>query len=117
MDPRADELHDILDCSAPTLRALAARIEASDTEMRLVYRETELDELWRWAEVALAQVLRNRAAAPRRAHWTAVREEVMRIHDLVGIETDRAGASQALRALALRLADAGQDEEHVHAKT
>lgn len=105
MDPRADELHDVLDCSAPTLRALAARIDASDTEMRLVYRETELDELWRWAEVALAQMQRDGAAAQR--YWTDVRDEVMRIHDLVGIETDRIGASQALRALAMRLADAG----------
>jgi hypothetical protein len=107
MDPRADELHDILDCSAPTLQALAARIEASDTEMRLVYRETELDELWRWAEVALAQVQPDGDSAQRRTHWTELRAEIMRIHDLVGIETDRASAARGLRALAWRLADAG----------
>lgn len=110
MDPRADELHDVLDCSAPTLRALAARIDVSDTDMRLVYRETELDELWRWAEVALAQAGRDRVDARARSHWAEVRAEIMRIHDLVGIDTDLAGAAQGLRALALRLAPGGQGE-------
>jgi hypothetical protein len=106
MDCRADELHDVLDCAAPTLQALAARLEASDTEMQLVYRETELDELWRWADVALAQAQcdhRNRDAP---AHWAAVRAEIMRIHDLVGIDTDLGAATQGLRALARRLAKA-----------
>jgi hypothetical protein len=103
MDSRADELHDVPDCAAPTLQALAARLEASDTEMQLVYRETELDELWRWADVALAQAQRDRRSRDALAHWAEVRAEIMRIHDLVGIDTDLAAAAQGLRALAPRL--------------
>ena len=55
VDARADELHDILDCGPATLRALALRIEASAGDMELIYRETEIDEVWRWVDVGLGQ--------------------------------------------------------------
>lgn len=102
-DVRADELHDVLDCAPATMRALADRIEASDEDMALIYRETEIDELWRWVDVGLGQAEHLRAAAPVVQHWRALKAEVMRIHDLVGIDLDGVAAVRSLRALALQL--------------
>jgi hypothetical protein len=101
-DPRADELHDIADCGPEAMRALAERIRASRTEMELVYRETEMDELWRWADVALVQASFRAQATPA-THWKETRDELMRIHDTVGVDRDPARAAHALIALAQRL--------------
>jgi uncharacterized protein (UPF0548 family) len=102
-DVRADELHDVLDCGSATLRTLADRIEASSEDMALIYRETEIDELWRWVDVGLGQAEYLRAAPTQIAHWRALKAEVMRIHDLVGIDLDTDAAVASLRALAQAL--------------
>lgn len=99
-DARADELHDIVDCGPDTLRALAERIEASGEGMGLIYRETEIDEVWRWVDVGLGQAVYVRAAPAVIEHWRHLKAEVMRIHDLIGIDMDRAAAVQSLQALA-----------------
>ena len=106
VDARADELHDILDCGPATLRALALRIEASAGDMELIYRETEIDEVWRWVDVGLGQAQHVRAAPAVIEHWRRLKAEVMRIHDLIGIDLDRDTAVQALRALAAQLESA-----------
>jgi hypothetical protein len=104
IDTRADELHDILDCSPETLDFLAQRIEDSRRDdMRLIYRETEIDELWRWVDVGLGQSEHLRAAQTTVSQWRSFKAEVMRIHDMVGIDTDLAAAAQDLRSLAEQL--------------
>lgn len=102
-DARADELHDVLDCAPASMRALAERIAASGEDMALIYRETEIDELWRWVDVGLIQAQHQRAALEVQLHWRALKAEVMRIHDLVGIDGDREAAVQSLHALASQL--------------
>lgn len=102
-DVRADELHDILDCRPNTLRALADRIHASFDDMALIYRETEIDEVWRWVDVGLIQAEYIRAPTAEITHWRAFKAEVMRIHDLIGIDVDSQAAVASLKALAQQL--------------
>lgn len=103
MDARPDELHDVLDCGPETLGALADRIDESDQEIRQIYRETEIDEVWRWVDVMLMQAQHEKASGDVIAHWMSVKTEVMDIHDLVGIDSDLKAAAVRLRRLADRL--------------
>ena len=95
-----DELHVIADRAPKTLLALADRIEATRDDMHLVYRETELDELWRWidADIDDTRASRDAAALPE---LLALKAEVMAIHDLVGgVDADTSNAARRLRELA-----------------
>jgi hypothetical protein len=80
-----DQAHPISDLSAQTLAQLVTRIELSRTEAQFVYRECELDEVWRLLD------------APDAPASAALRDAVERAHDLVGMEGKPAEAAQALR--------------------
>jgi len=70
--------------------------------MHLVYRETELDELWRWVDADIDVARTTRTAPEAMQRLLVLKDEVMAIHDLVGIELDTKQAARRLRALAAR---------------
>jgi hypothetical protein len=84
-----DQLHPIEDLSRETMLDLSDRIAASRTEEQLVYRECEVDELWR---------LLGPAHAP--GDNAALRAAVMEVHDLIGVDADVRKAANLLRAIA-----------------
>lgn len=102
-DVRADLLHDVFDCRPETLLALADRVEQSTDDIQLVYREAEMDELWRAVSIAVMECQHNRVAPEKMAFWLGIKDEVMRIHDIVGVDLDRTLAATALRQLAGRV--------------
>ena len=77
-----DQTHAIADLSAETLAQLITRIELSRTEAQFIYRECELDEVWRLLD------------GGDDADLLAA---VARAHDLVGMEGRPREAAQALR--------------------
>jgi hypothetical protein len=89
-----DDIHDIDDYSELTLRAMIDRLERTTTAEQCVYRETELDELWRVVDMALPVA----ADAPSRAWLTRLKGAVVAAHDLVGMECRPAEAAHVLRA-------------------
>jgi hypothetical protein len=84
-----DELHPIEDLSKATILALSDRIARSTSEEQFIYRECEIDELWR---------LLGPAHAPN--DDVALRAVVMEVHDLVGVDGDPKRAAARLRELA-----------------
>ncbi|MFA5596715.1 MAG: hypothetical protein WCY47_08110 [Pusillimonas sp.] len=102
-DVRADVLHDVFDCRPETLLALADRVDQSVEDIQLVYREAEMDELWRAVSINVMELQHTRAAPEKLAFWLEIKDEVMRIHDIVGIDLDNTLAALALRQLASRV--------------
>lgn len=89
-----DDIHDVDDYSDATLRAMIDRLERSTTEEQFIYRETELDEMWRLVDIRLTQ-----AEGEERAALLVLKEAIMRAHDLVGMEGKPMDAARLLRAL------------------
>lgn len=92
-----DDIHPVDDLSQITMRALVDRLQRSTTAEQLIYRETELDEMWRLADIALAEAERNRGADRERLR--RIKDAVMRAHDLVGVDMQPRAAADILRAL------------------
>lgn len=83
-----DQLHPVEDLSRRTLLDLSDRIAASTTEEQMVYRECEVDELWR---------LLGPAHAPE--DNAPLRAAVMEVHDLIGVDGDVRRAAERLRSI------------------
>ena len=92
---KLDEINDIDDFSQITLGALSSRLEQSTTVEQLIYRETELDEVWRLVDIALTFAERERD--PQSAALARLKAAVMQAHDLVGIEERPIDAAAILR--------------------
>lgn len=92
-----DDVADVRDFSRATFEMLAQRAERSTTEAHLVYRETELDELWRLLDLSIRTVNAQEAAA-----LTQLRGIVMTAHDLVGVDGNLREAARTLREGALQ---------------
>jgi TPP-dependent pyruvate/acetoin dehydrogenase alpha subunit len=91
-----DHAQSIDDFAPQTLRALSERIRRSTSEEQLVYREAEIDEVWRLIDIALdlaRQELRNEDAARLEQLKTLAWE----VHDLIGNDGDRARAIALLQ--------------------
>jgi hypothetical protein len=101
--PDLDDLMTVSELSADILYLMASRIEASRTVEQIVYRETELDEVWRIADLALARsrarVGERRGAAP--SGIAEVAALVHAAHDLIGDTEDIAAAAAELRKAAV----------------
>jgi hypothetical protein len=108
--PTLDDLMTVSEMSPDTLRLMAARIEASRTPGHIVYRETELDEVWRLAEMALSQA-RHRGQKDRAKYVGALAELVHAAHDLIGEKEDPVAAAAALRKAALIAASISQIQD------
>jgi hypothetical protein len=79
------------------IQTLIDRIQRSTTFEQFIYRENELDELWRLLDIAL------RAGEPIGSRKTPelerLRDAVHRAHDLVGMDGKPAEAAATLRAV------------------
>src|SRR5271155_923918 len=75
------------------LVALATRIEESTTPEHMIYRELELDQVWRLLEGG------EQVAGLSTTQTTEIAAQIEPIHDLIGVHHDVRGAAAQLRAL------------------
>jgi len=80
-----------------TIQILADRLQRSTTAEQHIYRESELDELWRLLDVA---VRRGDPEGIREKAWlVAMRDSAHKAHDLVGMDGRPKEAAEVLRAV------------------
>lgn len=89
-----DQVNEVADLSEATLNALVLRLERSTTLEQLIYRETEIDELWRLLGGTDADAVLPDMDAPRARQ---LREVILAVHDQVGVDGDAPGAAARLR--------------------
>lgn len=86
--------HELSDGSPETIGLVADLIEASRTDEHMVYREAELDEVWRWigaghtGSLTMPPELRDATLA-----------EIVAIHDMLEDPGNARPAAERLRAL------------------
>jgi len=78
-----------------TIQTLVERLQRSRTPEQFIYRESELDELWRLVDIAL----RAGTSADMRGEerLRQMRDAIHRAHDLVGMDGKPLEAAAALR--------------------
>ena len=89
-----DQVHEIDDLTPAALLLLVQRIERSRSPEQLIYREAELDEVWR--------LLGNHEGAHPEMSAERFRElkaAVMEAHDLVGVDENPKAAAERLRTV------------------
>lgn len=97
IDP--DQVCEIHDYSADTIAAQISRLLVSRAAEHLIYRECELDEIWRLVDLEIASLRATGASSADAARLAAIRDIIMQAHDLVGVAGDPAGAAECLREL------------------
>jgi hypothetical protein len=95
-----DDIHEVTDYTEISLRRLVERLRASRSVEQLIYRETELDELWRVVDIACAHQGLPPGEAARLAEF---RRGIMRAHDLVGVDMQPQAAAAELERAARQL--------------
>lgn len=90
-----DSLCPVDNMSDLTVQRLLDRIERSTTDEHFIYREIELDELWRLVDVAIVDPDRDDGRGEERLR--RMLSAIQRAHDLVGMEGKPAEAAAALR--------------------
>jgi len=90
-----DDAMDVLGFDNATLALIAQRLEASRRDEHLIYREAELDEVWRLIDLRLAD--RAHLSDAEIGRLTRLREIVNEAHDLVGVAYQPAAAARKLR--------------------
>ena len=91
----ADNLYAIDDYSVTTLRELIERIKISSTLEQLIYRECELDEVWRLLDGELDIAKKEEPAAVEAL--TALRDCIHTAHDKIGDDMDTISAVEVLQ--------------------
>lgn len=92
-----DDIHDIDDWSDIAVWALIDRIQRSSTEEHFIYRETEIDELWRNVDIAAA--VAKREGSPEADRLARIRNTVMEAHDLIGVDHKPVEAVEKLKTI------------------
>lgn len=90
-----DDINDIDDWSQITIWALIDRIQKSSTFEHSIYRETEIDELWRILDIASANAVRE--GLSEAADLLSLKAIAMQAHDLIGVEGKLAQAADLLK--------------------
>ena len=90
-----DDTAEIEDLSPATLAAMAERLRHSVSAEHCVYRETELDQLWRLADVAIGAGV----GSPFWSSLPTLRTAIVEAHDLAGIELKPREAATRLERL------------------
>jgi len=93
----ANTLNFVPDYSVPTVRALASLLDESVGFAQLVYREAELDELWRLVQTALREAERSGDPVVDVIKLQYLLGAVTQAHDFVGSNSDPLLAARALR--------------------
>jgi hypothetical protein len=99
-DTTIDGATPVEDFAPETLGALGERIARSVTQEQLVYREAELDDLWRLVETTLVQARDERLPAAEIGRLERLLGLVRDAHDLVG-HGRAAACGQAVQRLRL----------------
>lgn len=90
-----DDVMPVENFSDLTLQTLADRLARTRTPEQCIYRESELDEVWRLVDIAM------RAGDPDGLRDSEklrqMRDAIHRAHDLVGMEGKPLEAAEALR--------------------
>jgi hypothetical protein len=94
-----DEVYEIEDYSAQTLQAQIERLLVGNTPEQLIYRECELDEIWRLLDLDITSLRATGGSADELARLQRLRDIVMQAHDLVGVDGKPAAAAERLREL------------------
>lgn len=89
-----DDIHPVDDLSEITVRAAVDRLRRSTTHEQFIFREIELDEMWRIVDLAL----QNPQCAANAGPLANIRAAIMAAHDLVGVDLRPAEAAAALEA-------------------
>jgi hypothetical protein len=95
-----DDIHEVHDYSEITLRALIDRLQRSSSDEQFIYRESELDEMWRIVDIELGEAEKFRR--PECDTLRDIRTAIMAAHDLVGMEGRPLEAAERLRAIKLQ---------------
>ena len=94
-----DDIWPVENFSDLTIQTLVDRLARSRSAEQHIYRETELDELWRLVDIAM------RSGDPEglrsAARLGAMRAAIHRAHDLVGMDGKPVEAAAALRGTLL----------------
>jgi hypothetical protein len=98
-----DDICPVEDFSAATLSALIDALERSTTREHFVYREAELDDLWRVVDTALRAARRDTREREHALRLEELQAIAVEAHDLVGADERPLEAAARLRA-ALALA-------------
>lgn len=96
-----DNLYAIDDYTETTLNELIERINISTTLEQLIYRECELDEVWRLLDGAVAIAKKEEPAAVEKL--ATLRGFIHDAHDKIGDDMDTAAAVQLLQQAVVQL--------------
>ncbi|MGF6673820.1 hypothetical protein [Paraburkholderia tuberum] len=91
-----DDIHSIEDYSPQTLRELIGRVEKSSTFEHMIYRESELDEVWRVLDSDIGAAERKGSNAPELATLVALRKLIVEAHDFIGNDSNTVDARDRL---------------------
>ncbi len=90
-----DDILPVENFSDLTLQVLADRLQRTRTDEQCIYRESELDELWRLVDIAISagdpDGLRDETTL------RMMRDAIHKAHDLVGMDTRPKEAAEVLR--------------------
>jgi len=89
-----DDILPVENFSDLTIQTLADRLQRTTGAEQCIYRESELDELWRLIDIALKAGSES-PRDPEQLHH--LRDLVHRAHDLVGMENRPREAAEVLR--------------------
>jgi hypothetical protein len=98
-----DDVYQVEDYSPGTFEALSDALERSTSREHFVYREAELDDLWRILDTALARARRDTRERERAKRIERLQAIAMEAHDLVGAD-ERPREAAALLRTAIALA-------------
>lgn len=91
-----DDIYIIEDYSPHTLAQLIERVEKSNAFEHMIYRESELDEVWRLLDGDIAMAARSGANSAQVQRLTALRALIIEAHDFIGNSSNTAAARNRL---------------------
>ena len=92
----ADDIHLIEDYSSQTLRELIGRVDKSSTFEHMIYREAELDEVWRLLDNDIVAAARQGWNTREVQNLVALRALIVEAHDFIGNESNTVDARDRL---------------------
>jgi hypothetical protein len=103
----------VSDYSRATLASLAKRLQQSRALEELVYRESELDEVWRLIDMDRLAMIRKAGETAESRALARLQEGIHHTHDIVGDQCDGPAAARHLSALILEWGVAPQQGQHL----
>ncbi|MGF6695730.1 hypothetical protein OKW38_000341 [Paraburkholderia sp. MM5496-R1] len=91
-----NDIHSIEDYSPETLRELIGRVEKSSTFEHMIYRESELDEVWRLLDNDIVAAARQGSNVREVQNLAALRNLIVEAHDFIGNDSNTVDARDRL---------------------